>query len=76
MLLTAKGTYRNGKIELAEIPKGVEQADVIVTFLKIKTVAPKPRMMTLGMFAGEWKTNEEDFRLAEWRGEPEFEDGE
>ena len=75
MLLTVEGTYRNGKIELTEIPKDVEQADVIVTFLKIKTVVPKPRMMTLGMFAGELKTNEEDFRLAEWHGEPEFEDG-
>jgi hypothetical protein len=75
MLLTVEGTYQNGKIELAEIPKDVEQADVIVTFLEIKTVVPKPRMMTRGMFAGELKTNEEDFRMAEWHGEPEFENG-
>ena len=32
--------------------------------------------MTFGQFAGETKTNEDDFHLAEWRGEPEFEDGE
>ena len=32
--------------------------------------------MTFGQFAGETKTNDDDFRLAEWRGEPEFEDAE
>lgn len=30
--------------------------------------------MTFGQFAGKTKTNEDDFRLAEWRGEPEFEE--
>ena len=75
MLLTVEGTYRNGKIELAEIPKDVEQADVIVTFLRIKKRDSTSRMITFGQFAGETKTNEEDFHLAEWHGEPEFEDG-
>lgn len=37
---------------------------------------PNSRIMTFGQFAGETKTNEEDFRLAEWQGEPEFEDAE
>ena len=85
MLLTVEGAYRDGEIELAEIPENVEQADVLVTFLKTKKDpgtppssdnSPAPRIMTFGQFAGEPKTNEDDFRLAEWRGEPEFEDAE
>ena len=36
MLLTVEGTYRDGEIELAETPENVEQANVLVTFLKIK----------------------------------------
>ena len=85
MLLTVEGAYRNGEIKLAEIPENVEQADVLVIFLKTKknpstppssVNPPKSRIMTFGQFAGETKTNEDDFRLAEWRGEPEFEDGE
>ena len=85
MLLTVKGAYRDGEIELAEIPENVEQADVLVIFLKTKknlgtspssVSLPNPRIMTFGQFAGKTKTNEDDFRLAEWRGEPEFEDAE
>ena len=85
MLLTVEGAYRDGEIELAEIPKNVEQADVLVTFLKTKKnlgsppsldSSLKPRIMTFGQFAGETKTNEDDFRLAEWQSEPEFEDAE
>ena len=83
MLLTVEGAYRGGEIELAEIPENVEQADVLVTFLKTKenvgtppssVSSPKPRIMIFGQFAGETKANEDDFRLAERRGEPEFED--
>ena len=85
MLLTVEGAYRDGEIELAEIPENVEQADVLVIFLKTKknpstslssVNSPEPRIMTFGQFTGETKTNEEDFRLAEWRGEPEFENAE
>ncbi len=85
MLLTVEGDYRDGEIKLAEIPDNVEQADVLVIFLKTKknpstplssVHSPQSRIMTFGQFAGETKTNEDDFRLAEWRGEPEFEDAE
>lgn len=31
--LTVEGTYENGKIELAEIPAGVQRSRVIVTFV-------------------------------------------
>ena len=83
MLLTVEGAYRDGEIELVEIPENVEQADVLVTFLKTKrnvgtssssSDLPTPQIMTFGQFAGNIKTDEDDFRLAEWQGEPEFDD--
>jgi hypothetical protein len=36
---TIKGIYRNGRIELSETPKEVEEARVIVTFLDTATGA-------------------------------------
>ena len=32
MSMTVKGVYRNGRIVLLETPKGVEEAEVVVTF--------------------------------------------
>ncbi len=40
-VLTVEGTYREGKVELAEKPSGVSEARVLVTFLPEQvTVAP------------------------------------
>jgi hypothetical protein len=33
MLQTIEGIYRNGKIELTEIPQGITESRVFVTFL-------------------------------------------
>jgi hypothetical protein len=33
MLQAIEGVYKNGTIELAEIPKGISESRVIVTFL-------------------------------------------
>jgi hypothetical protein len=35
---TIKGIYRDGKVELQEIPSGIDEASVIVTFLPEGTV--------------------------------------
>ena len=32
MSMTVKGIYRNGQVRLLEIPKGIEEAEVVVTF--------------------------------------------
>ena len=32
MSIRVKGVYRNGRIELLETPKGVEETEVVVTF--------------------------------------------
>jgi hypothetical protein len=33
MLTTVEGIYREGRVELAERPQGIEEAKVLVTFL-------------------------------------------
>ncbi|MEA5578875.1 hypothetical protein [Anabaena sp. UHCC 0451] len=37
MLQTVKGIYRNGKIELAEIPENILESQVLITFIETKT---------------------------------------
>ena len=37
MLQTVKGIYRNGKIELAEIPANILESQVLITFIETKT---------------------------------------
>ncbi len=39
MSTTVKGVYRNGRIVLLETPKGVEEAEVVVTFPDV-AIAP------------------------------------
>ena len=68
MLLTVKGTYKDGKVEVAEKPAGVESAQVLVTFLTSGTSNSR-RRITHGQFAGKQMSSEEDFLIAEWRGE-------
>ncbi|MEW6299188.1 MAG: hypothetical protein AB1671_15855 [Thermodesulfobacteriota bacterium] len=75
MLFTVEGTYKDGKVELAETPAGVKHARVLVTFLAPETEVPSHRHMVYGQFAGERMSTEEDFRVAEWRGEAERQNG-
>jgi hypothetical protein len=75
MLLTVEGTYKDGKVELAETPTGVKQARVLVTFLAPETVVPLRSHMVYGQFAGARMSTEEDFRIAEWYGETEEPNG-
>ena len=79
---TVEGIYRDGKIELVgKVPVPVRDSTrVLVTFLP-EEPKPKPehRQIQYGQFAGEKGTGrlstEEDFRLAEWRGEADPVDG-
>jgi len=71
MLLTIEGTYSDGKVELEEMPAGVKHAKVLVTFLSQEKTPVSARYLTYGQFAGERMSTEEDFSIAEWRGETE-----
>ncbi|MTJ09338.1 hypothetical protein [Anabaena sp. UHCC 0204] len=37
MLKTVQGIYKDGQIQLAEIPNGIHESTVLVTFLENKT---------------------------------------
>ncbi len=71
MLLTIEGTFKDGKVEFSETPTGPREAKVLVTFLVPDHAKPSPRMMSFGQFSGpkEKMSTEEDFRVAEWRGD-------
>jgi len=75
MLTTVEGIYKQGQIKLNEMPVGIEETRVLITFLPVETRMPSQRRMFYGQFAGERMSTEEDFRIAEWRGEIRDHDG-
>lgn len=77
MPMTIEGTYRNGEIRLSQTPEGVREARVLVTFLANDgRRGPAPAgQISFGMFAGDRLTDEDDFRLAEWRDQAELPNG-
>jgi hypothetical protein len=74
MLTTVEGTYQDGEITLQETPKGVKNGKVLVTFLNESGSKPAHQQMAFGQFAGSILLTEEDFKIAEWHGEEEFDD--
>jgi hypothetical protein len=71
MLTTIQGTYRSGRIELAEVPQGVrEDTPVIVTFLSPISIDLRSRGIdetqaadlraSLATFAEDWDNPEMD----------------
>lgn len=75
MITTIEGVYKKGKINLLEMPVGVEESKVLVTFLPNSVFKPTLRRMVYGQFAGKKMSTEDDFRIAEWRGETEETNG-
>lgn len=75
MFTTVEGVYKQGKVELAEVPDGVEGSRVIVTFLPNGNGAPaapqKGEMLRLGMFPQLRELTDEDFKAAEFHGDPD-----
>ena len=69
MLQTIQGIYRNGKIELAEIPQDITESQVFVTFFKPESVNLANQFMSFGMFSGSQQSTEADFRDAEFNGD-------
>lgn len=69
MLQTIQGIYRNGKVELAEIPQDITESQVFVTFFKPQSVSRATQFMSFGMFSGSQQSTEADFRDAEFNGD-------
>ena len=62
MLQTIQGIYRNGKIELPEIPQDITESQVFVTFFKPESVSRASQFMSFGMFSGSQQSTEADFK--------------
>ena len=76
MLTTIEGIYKNGKVELLEEPGLAEERRVLVTFLENKTdgsamVPKKGQMLRAGMFPQLRDLTDEDFKAAEFHGDPD-----
>ncbi len=78
MMQTVKGVYRDGEVELLELPSDVVEGEVLVTFvseqaldnLEPETVSDAPRKIYRGMLSsGGRKSTEEDFKSAEFYGD-------
>ena len=70
MLQTIQGIYKNGKIELAEVPQDISESQVFVTFFKPQLVTLSSQIMSFGMFLGSQQSTESDFKDAEFNGDP------
>jgi hypothetical protein len=69
MLQAIEGVYKDGKVELTEIPEGISESRVIVTFLETKSRSQPQQIIQFGMFSGSKQSTEEDFQLAEFQGD-------
>jgi hypothetical protein len=68
MKQAVEGIYRNGVIELLQIPDDIQESRVLITFLP----SPVPaKMITLGMYRGDRPSQPEDFKIAEFQGDAE-----
>jgi hypothetical protein len=74
MVSIVKGVLKDGKLELLEKPAGLHDGEVTVTLVQAEDAALIPRYLTRGKYKGGRMSTEEDFKDAEWRGEPEFDD--
>jgi hypothetical protein len=69
MLTSVEGRYRNGKVELNEVPLVQGDADVLVTFLRpSQRSAETGNIMTSGMLAvpGVRRSEPDDFKVGEF----------
>jgi hypothetical protein len=65
MLQTIQGIFKNGKVELIEIPLGITESQVFVTFLNPESPSNSNPTITYGMFSGSTQSTEADFKEAE-----------
>ncbi|BAT51688.1 hypothetical protein NOS3756_06150 [Nostoc sp. NIES-3756] len=65
MLQSIKGVYKNGKVELTELPRDISESIVIVTFLEAKKTQQPKQIMQFGMFSVNQQSTEADFQIAE-----------
>ena len=74
MSAIVEGLYKQGKIELLQLPSGVPDGRVrLLVMAEPPGPKPPPRMMTFGMYPGDHSTLD-DFKDAQWHGDKEWDD--
>jgi hypothetical protein len=73
MIVTVDGIYSDGNLELLDKPLGIRNGRVRVTVSE-EAENPEPRMLPFGKYRGGRESTLEDFKIAEWHGEPEFDE--
>ncbi|MEI1374504.1 hypothetical protein PQG02_20020 [Nostoc sp. UHCC 0926] len=73
MLQSIEGVYKNGNIQLSDLPSDVSESRVIVTFLEPKKPQTQKQIMRLGMFSGNKQSTKKDFQITEFH--KDIEDG-
>ncbi|MEH1983224.1 MAG: hypothetical protein V7L27_28815 [Nostoc sp.] len=63
MLQSIEGVYKNGNIQLSELPSDVSESRVIVTFLEPDKSQIKKQIMRFGMFFGHEQSTEKSYEL-------------
>ena len=74
MAAIVPGVYKQGKVELLETPTGLREGRVRVMLIEEPEPRPEPQYLVFGKYSGGKDLTLEDFRDAEWHGEPEFDD--
>jgi hypothetical protein len=69
MATTVAGIYKHGRVELLTTPAGVREGPVLVTLEEMTEAKPAPCLLTFAKYKEGRESTEEDFRIAEWRGE-------
>ena len=71
MTATIAGIYKQGKVELLEIPQGLRDGRVVVT-LEQATMKRTPCFLVRGKYKMAQMSSLDDFKDAERNGEEEF----
>ncbi len=72
MVAVVEGIYKEGKLELLEQPEGLPEGRVRVVLYPEDSSGPEPRYLQPGKYKSGKMSTLEDFKEAEWHGEPEF----
>ncbi len=75
MTRTVPGIYKAGRIELLEEPVGVREGRVLVTLVAIAKRTDAPRYLVRGKYRTGKMSTEEDFKIAEARGDDDWDGG-
>lgn len=74
MNATVEGVYKDGHMELLEVPKGIAEDRVVVTIAQQKRGPARQQLLQYGKYSEGRMSTEEDFKIAEWPGDRNLDD--